>query len=56
VYNIQITVDKGVDLNQKLSATFSQQQPDYIMEVIAMTQNLNLKKVNNNQYIIQIKN
>jgi transmembrane sensor len=56
VYNIQIKVDPGVDLNQKLSATFSQQQPEYIMEVIAMTQNLNLKKGTNNQYIIQIKN
>jgi len=52
-YNLQITVDKEVDLNQKLSATFSQQQPDYILEVIAMTQNLNLKKVNNNQFIIR---
>jgi transmembrane sensor len=56
VYNIRIDVDQGVDLNQKLSATFSQQQPEYIMEVIAMTQNLRLKKINNNQYIIQIKN
>lgn len=55
-YNLQITVDKDVDLNQKLSATFSQQQPDYIMKVIAMTQNLNLKKANNNQYIIQNNN
>jgi len=52
-YNLQITVEEGVDLDQKLSATFSQQQPDYIMEVIAMTQNLNLKKTSNNQFIIQ---
>ena len=56
IYNLQITVEKGVDLNQKLSATFSQQQPDYIMEVIAMTQNLHLKKTSNNQYIIQNNN
>jgi transmembrane sensor len=55
-YNIQVTVEKGVDLNQELNATFSHQQPDYIMKVIAMTQNLNLKKAGNNQYIIQKKN
>jgi ferric-dicitrate binding protein FerR (iron transport regulator) len=56
VYNLQITVEKNVDLNQELNATFSQQQPDYIMEVIAMTQNLNLKKAGSNQYIIENKN
>lgn len=55
-YNLQITVEKDVDLNQELNATFSQQQPDYIMEVIAMTQNLNLKKAGSNQYIIENKN
>lgn len=55
-YNLQVTVEEGVDLNQELNATFSHQQPDYIMEVIALTQNLNLKKTSNNQYIIQAKN
>jgi len=54
-YNLQITVDKKVDLNQELNATFSQQQPDYIMEVIALTQNLNLKKAGSNQYVIENK-
>jgi transmembrane sensor len=54
-YNLQITIEEGVDLSQELNATFSQQQPDYIMEVIAMTQNLKLKKQANNQYIIQNK-
>jgi transmembrane sensor len=54
-YNLQITIEEGVDLGQELNATFSQQQPDYIMEVIAMTQNLKLKKQANNQYIIQKK-
>jgi transmembrane sensor len=55
VYNIQITTNEGVDLDKKLSATFSKQKPDYIMEVIAMTQNLSLQKTSNYQYIIRNK-
>jgi transmembrane sensor len=55
IYNIQITTGEGVDLDQKLSATFSQQQASYILEVICMTQNLNLKKTSNNQYTIRNK-
>lgn len=52
-YNLKITVDNGVDMNLPLSATFNQQQPDYIMEVVVMTLNLNLKKESDNQYRIQ---
>ncbi|MBN1926844.1 MAG: FecR domain-containing protein [Prolixibacteraceae bacterium] len=52
-YNIQIDVDDQVDLNLKLSASFSKQDPEYIMEVVALTLNLRLNKEGNNNYIIQ---
>ena len=51
-YNLQITVDEKIDMNQPISATFNEQQPEYIMEVITMTLNLNLKKESDHQYHI----
>lgn len=52
-YNIRIDVDKNVDLNLKLSASFSKQDPEYIMEVVALTLNLKLSKKEKNNYTIQ---
>ena len=54
-FNIRIVADKNVDRNLQLNATFNHQDPDYIMNVVAMTLNLHLKKEGNNKYIIQNK-
>ena len=54
-FNIRIVADENVDRNLQLNATFNHQDPDYIMNVVAMTLNLHLKKEGNNKYIIQNK-
>lgn len=51
-YNVQIDVDPNVDQNLQLSATFTKQKPDYIIDVVAMTLNLKLEKTGNNSYRI----
>jgi len=55
-YNLQIEVDPSVDPDLKLSATFTQQKPEYIMEVIAMTLNLTLEKTSSNCFLIKNSN
>ena len=55
-YNVQLTIDPNVDLTIKLNATFTQQNIDYVMKVIAMTMNLRAEKIGDNKYVIQNKN
>ncbi|MFA9389348.1 MAG: FecR family protein [Prolixibacteraceae bacterium] len=54
-YQLKIIIDRNVDINQKITATFNQQNPDYIMEVVAITLDLQLKKINPNSYLIKNK-
>ena len=54
-YNVQLTIDPNVDLTIKLNATFTQQNIDYVMKVIAMTMNLRAEKIGDNKYVIQNK-
>lgn len=51
-FNLQIEVDPNVDQNLQLSATFTRQKPDYIMNVVAMTFNLKYEKTGNNSFRI----
>jgi transmembrane sensor len=55
-YNLQIEVGAGVDRNLQLSATFTKQKPEYIMDVIALTLNLKLEKTGNNCFLITNNN
>lgn len=50
VYKLDITTDNNVDLNQTITVTFSHQDPDYIMEVVAITLDLHLNKVDQTTY------
>lgn len=50
VYKLNISTDKSVDLNQTITVTFSHQDPDYIMEVVAITLDLHLNKLNQSTY------
>ncbi|MDA3929258.1 MAG: FecR domain-containing protein [Prolixibacteraceae bacterium] len=52
VYNVSVEVEKNVDLNKRITATFKQQDSDYIMEVIAITLDLSLVKLDENTYRI----
>jgi len=52
-FNLQIDVDKSVDQNLQLSATFNKQKPDYIMDVVALTLNLKVEKTGNNRFLIK---
>ena len=54
-YNLKIEINGNVDLNQKITATFNRQNPDYIMEVVAITLNLDLIKTGQNAYLINHK-
>ena len=53
VYKLDINVDENVDLNEKITVTFSHQDPDYIMEVVALTYGHDLDKLDQNTYLIK---
>lgn len=52
VYNLDVDVEAGIDLNKTITATFDKQDPDYIMEVVAITLDLDLSKTGTNSYRI----
>jgi ferric-dicitrate binding protein FerR (iron transport regulator) len=52
VYNIRVDVDKQVDTKQKLTASFSKQDPEYIMEVIALTLDIKVDQTENNGFFV----
>lgn len=54
-YNLKIEINGDVDLDQKITATFNRQNPDYILEVVAITLDLNLTKTSQNAYLINHK-
>ena len=54
-YGIRVNVEKDVDLTQLITATFKQQQPDYILGVIALTLNLDIQTTEHNTYVIKNK-
>jgi len=53
---VTIEIDSSVDPNLQLSATFTKQKPEYIIDVIALTLNLKLEKTSNNSYLIKNNN
>lgn len=54
VYNVSIELDADVDLSQIITATFNQQEPDYILDVVALT--LNLDIINSGTNSFHVKN
>jgi ferric-dicitrate binding protein FerR (iron transport regulator) len=55
-FNLQIELDENVDQNLRLSAAFSQQKPEYIVDVVAITLGLTVEKSGNNCFTIRKKN
>ena len=55
VYNIKIELSGDVDLNQIITATFNQQEPSYILDVIALTLDLDISNTGNNSYYLENK-
>jgi transmembrane sensor len=55
-YNLQIEVDSNVDKDLQLSATFTHQKPEYIMDIVALTLNLKLEKTGDNSFRIKNNN
>lgn len=53
VYNLKVDVEQSVDLKQQITATFNQQNADYIMEVVAITLDLDLTKTGATSYRIE---
>lgn len=53
VYNLKIEVADDVDMEKQITATFNQQDADYIMEVVAITLDLDLTKTKENEYRIK---
>lgn len=51
-YHIKCEVGQDVDLNVPISVSFSHQEPDYIMDVIALTHALHLTKIDKTVYRI----
>jgi ferric-dicitrate binding protein FerR (iron transport regulator) len=52
VYHLAIDIDPAIDLTQKLSATFNQQDPDYVLDVVALTLNLKISQISLHNYRI----
>jgi transmembrane sensor len=52
-YNLTIDVKGDVDLDQQINATFREQKPDYILNVVALTLNLNITNEGSNRYVIK---
>ncbi|NLU37296.1 MAG: DUF4974 domain-containing protein [Bacteroidales bacterium] len=51
-FPVTVETAAGVDANLHLTATFNQQKPEYILDVLALTLNLRLEKAQDNHYII----
>ncbi len=51
-FPVKVETAAGVDQNLHLTATFNQQKPEYILDVLALTLNLRLEKAQDNHYII----
>lgn len=54
-FGLKLNIANDVDINQAITATFNQQEPDYILDVVALTLQLEIKKVGDNSYSIQNK-
>jgi len=52
-FNLQFDISSGVESNQTLTATFEHQELDYILEVIALTLELKIEKIEDNRYRIE---
>ncbi|MCF8359490.1 MAG: FecR domain-containing protein [Prolixibacteraceae bacterium] len=52
-YNIRVDIDNQVDTSQKLTASFSKQDPEYIMDVIALTLDIKVDQTENNGFFVQ---
>lgn len=51
-FPVKVETAADVDQNLHLTATFNQQKPEYILDVLALTLNLRLEKAQDNHYII----
>jgi len=54
-FGLTLNITDDVDQNQTITATFNQQEPDYILDVVALTLQLDIKKDGDNSYSIQNK-
>lgn len=54
-FGLTLNITNDVDQNQTITATFNQQEPDYILDVVALTLQLDIKKVGDYSYSIQNK-
>ncbi|HPR59359.1 MAG TPA: DUF4974 domain-containing protein, partial [Prolixibacteraceae bacterium] len=54
-FGLTLNITNDVDQNQTITATFNQQEPDYILDVVALTLQLDIKKDGDNSYSIQNK-
>lgn len=54
-FNLNIIVDHQVNLEQEITATFYQQEPNYILDVVALTLNLDISTTGKNTYLIRNK-
>ncbi|MBN2263394.1 MAG: FecR domain-containing protein [Prolixibacteraceae bacterium] len=54
-FGLKLNIANDVDLNQAITATFNQQEPDYILDVVALTLQLEIKKDGDYSYSIQNK-
>ncbi len=52
-YPIRVEVGADVDLKKQINATFSRQDPGYILEVVALTFNLRFEKNEDQSYSLQ---
>lgn len=52
VYNLRIETAPGVNLSQKITASFNRQNPDYIVEVVTLALNLRFTITENGSYFI----
>ena len=55
VYNTKIEYSDKVDLNKVITATFNEQDPGYILDVVALTLDLEISDKGKNSYFINTK-
>lgn len=55
IYSISFDMEKQVDLEQIITASFNKQNPDYILDVVALTLSLEIINTGENAYFIKNK-
>jgi ferric-dicitrate binding protein FerR (iron transport regulator) len=55
VYGINTNVDNNVNLQNNITATFNQHEKDYILQVLALTLDLEISPIDENNYFITTK-